>query len=416
MGRRMYGVAVGGEHAGEYTRCRAHDPNTCRFHAAGSHEMMDDGDALEYNERVIAGASSDNTMGSLGKQQTRFQHARRRSLGARLKAHARRTIVTAIAVTCLFPALSACGTTYASSAPSTPSSSYSQTADGSNDSQSSTDSSSTSTDSDASSSSSSSSGSSSDVQDWVDKGKEALNKAKNSDTYQQLKEYASGALDSLSSTLDSYSSSGSSSGNTGSSVDGGSGSTSQYSSISKEEALAALQQVRVADADSSSYSRSDYKHWVSSTSATNNTGSTPSCMNVRNAIIARAGQDVQLSSDGCKVESATITDPYGAGNLSVSEVDIDHVVPLEYVNQHGGAAWSSQRKQDYANDMSQGHLLAVSSSANRQKGSKGPSEWMPAANQCEYAKDWAGTLQEWNITATQADWNTLNTTIQQCAA
>lgn len=50
--RMMYGVARTGEHAGEYTRCRAKDPATCRYHAPGSHRMMDDAQFTVASERL----------------------------------------------------------------------------------------------------------------------------------------------------------------------------------------------------------------------------------------------------------------------------------------------------------------------------------------------------------------------------
>lgn len=414
MSDAVYGIASRGVHKGEYTRCRAVDVESCPNHVHGSHGRMSESDVLAYNERVIADDAAGSGHGQLRKRRA-YRHEHRRSLGFRIRGSAKRTIVAAIAVTCLFPMFSACGsgTSYSGVAQPENYDAYSQdwlptqhdyeTGENSGGN--------TGNDSDIEQSDGDRSSWQDKAQDLYEKGKDAVDDVRGSETYQKVKKYASDkagdAMDALAGSLD---------GSGSQSVDGGSGSTAQYMSISKEQALSDLNQVRIAQADDASYSRADYKHWVSSTSAPNHPMGTPRCMNVRNAIIARAGQQVQLSSNGCKVTSATITDPYGAGDLSISEVDIDHVVPLEYVNQHGGAAWSSQRKQDYANDMSQGHLLAVSSSANRQKGSKGPSEWMPAANQCEYAKSWAGTLQQWDLTTTRADWNKLNSVIQQCAA
>lgn len=413
MSDAVYGIASRGVHKGEYTRCRAVDVESCPNHVHGSHERLPESDVLAYNERVIADGAADGR--GLLRKHRGYKHEHRRSLGSRIRRSAKRTIVAAIAVTCLFPMLSACGSNNAYSGVTPPDDydAYSQDwlptqhdyeTGGNSGGDRSDDSSTKQSDGDESSWQDK-------AQELYDKGKDAVDDVRGSETYQKAKKYASekagDAMDALAGAL---------AGSGSQSVDGGSGSTSQYMSISKEQALSDLNQVRIAESDDASYSRADYKHWVSSTSAPNHPMGTPGCMNVRNAIIARAGQQVQLSSNGCKVESATITDPYGAGDLSISEVDIDHVVPLEYVNQHGGASWSAQRKQDYANDMSQGHLLAVSSSANRQKGSKGPAEWMPAANQCEYAKSWAGTLQQWDLTTTRADWNKLNNVIQQCAA
>lgn len=39
----------------------------------------------------------------------------------------------------------------------------------------------------------------------------------------------------------------------------------------------------------------------------------------------------------------------------------------------------------------------VQSEANRQNGAKGPDDWMPAVNQCQYAKRWEHLLEKYDL-------------------
>lgn len=72
-------------------------------------------------------------------------------------------------------------------------------------------------------------------------------------------------------------------------------------------------------------------------------------------------------------------------------LDIDHMVPLREAHVSGAHSWSREKKRQYANDLDNSdHLIAVSASANRSKGSKDPAKWMPPnrAYWCKYLADW----------------------------
>ena len=87
------------------------------------------------------------------------------------------------------------------------------------------------------------------------------------------------------------------------------------------------------------------------------------------------------------------------------------MVPLANAHRSGGYAWDRERKRQYANYLAYpGHLIAVSRSANRSKGSKGPDEWRPPNQDywCQYALDWATIKREWDLTATQSEADALS--------
>jgi hypothetical protein len=62
---------------------------------------------------------------------------------------------------------------------------------------------------------------------------------------------------------------------------------------------------------------------------------------------------------------------------------------------HGGLRLSSDKKWQFANDPD--NLLATLASANRRKGAKGPDQWMPSIDQCEYAKRWESLLAKYQL-------------------
>jgi len=199
---------------------------------------------------------------------------------------------------------------------------------------------------------------------------------------------------------------------------GGDGNTGSAS-----ETITKLDALTVAPASNASYNRDEWKHWDDLTS----------CWNVREqTLVDEAVQDGTLVmldkkknpttdiSKACYVTAGTWIDPYtGATFTDPKELDIDHMIPLNYVAQHGGQAWNADKKEDYANNRDYpNHLIAVSASANRSKSDKGPSEWKPEnqAYWCQYATDWVNISTTWKLTVAQADKDTLREMLNTCPA
>lgn len=99
--------------------------------------------------------------------------------------------------------------------------------------------------------------------------------------------------------------------------------------------------------------------------------------------------------------------PYTGETISnANKIDYDHIIPLAYVDGHGGNKWTAEKKNEFAFNTSVG--ICVSASSNRAKGAKGPAEWMPSMNQKWYCYRWLQIATEYNISISQADYDVIS--------
>lgn len=143
---------------------------------------------------------------------------------------------------------------------------------------------------------------------------------------------------------------------------------------------------------SSSYDRSEWGGWVDEDN---------DCQNTRAEILIRDSQ-VDTTLEGCRVVSGLWLLPYtGGSETSASRIDIDHVIPLKWAYSRGGSSWPRAKKRMFSNDPE--NLLSTSASANRSKGAKGPSRWMPNINKCAYAKKWQRLIEKYRLVINSAE-------------
>jgi hypothetical protein len=171
-------------------------------------------------------------------------------------------------------------------------------------------------------------------------------------------------------------------------------------------ASAQLAKLTVAKAGSmAGYSREKFPHWKS----------TGSNCDVRDSVLKRDGSKVKLS--GCNVVAGTWKSVYDAKTLtSPTQVDIDHVVPLANAWRSGASSWTTDKREDFANDLTDPQLVAVSAGSNRSKGDQDPSTWKPPAtsNWCQYAQDWVAVKTHWKLTVTTAEKSALADMLEKC--
>ncbi|HLU95836.1 MAG TPA: HNH endonuclease family protein [Thermobifida alba] len=139
----------------------------------------------------------------------------------------------------------------------------------------------------------------------------------------------------------------------------------------------------------------------------------------RNDILARDLEDVEFASDGCKVLSGTLHDPYTGKTIEFTSEDpqavqIDHVVPLSLAWRMGADGWDRDTRVEFANDP--GNLLASDGPANREKSDSGPGEWQPHEGfQCTYAVIYIDVLYRYDLPVSDQDHKGLSTMLDTCA-
>jgi hypothetical protein len=143
------------------------------------------------------------------------------------------------------------------------------------------------------------------------------------------------------------------------------------------------------------------------------------CMSARHEVLKAESVDpTQISWSGCTVTGGRWYGAFtGTWVTNPSHLDIDHFVPLANAHASGGWAWSSTTKRNYYNDLSDPkHLIAVTASANRSKGSRGPESWKPSDTSywCVYAHTWANIKTRWELTVTTSELAALTSMLSTC--
>ena len=129
-------------------------------------------------------------------------------------------------------------------------------------------------------------------------------------------------------------------------------------------------------------------------------------------VVYRAG------TNGCVVVSGMLADPYTATGISYvrgrSRVDIDHVVALGDAWRTGAARRAASKRLALANDPL--NLLAVSASANRQKGDADAAAWLPAnkAYRCVYVARQLAVKLKYALWATRSERGAMQRVLINC--
>lgn len=167
------------------------------------------------------------------------------------------------------------------------------------------------------------------------------------------------------------------------------------------------------------YKRTEWNHWI------NINGS--NCWTIReealfdqaekNSIVLldKDNKETKDKNNACSIKSGKWKDPYTNEIISnPSKTDVDHTSALSATARAGGQSWDKAKKEAFANDLD--HLIVTSQKANRQKGDKTPSEWLPENQKswCMYAKIYINILHKYNLNVSQKDKDTLMNIINTC--
>ena len=103
----------------------------------------------------------------------------------------------------------------------------------------------------------------------------------------------------------------------------------------------------------------------------------------------------------CRVNSGFWIDPYSGRSIVPADLmAIDHLVPLREAHASGGYAWSSERRQAYANYLGDAnHLVAVAADEHQRKAGRDPAIYLPpnAAFRCTYLAAWIRIKDAWGL-------------------
>jgi hypothetical protein len=154
------------------------------------------------------------------------------------------------------------------------------------------------------------------------------------------------------------------------------------------------------------YSREKFLHWA---------GVSGAC-DTRETVLKRDGQDVRTDAT-CSPTAGTWHSPYDGGTWTkASDVDIDHTVPLGQAWESGASSWTTERRKEFANDLTHPQLRAVTDNVNQAKGDKAPDEWRPPlrTDWCAYATDWITVKQYYQLTVTDGERSALTDMLNSC--
>lgn len=172
-------------------------------------------------------------------------------------------------------------------------------------------------------------------------------------------------------------------------------------------AVSRLNALTVApESHQSSYRRELFPHWITITGT----------CNTREQVLKRDGSNVQVNSS-CAPISGSWYSPYdGATWYNAADIDIDHIVPLAEAWRSGAWAWTTARREAYANDLGGPELWAVTDRVNQAKGDKDPAAWQPprAAFRCTYARAWIQVKWYYGLSVDSAEKAALQGMLATC--
>lgn len=169
--------------------------------------------------------------------------------------------------------------------------------------------------------------------------------------------------------------------------------------------------VREIPANLPKYDRGDWRHW---------TDADRDCQNTRHEVLVEETLIAPTfkAADQCQVLSGQWLGLFtGTTVTEASKLDVDHMVPLANAHRSGAWDWDADRRKAYANNLDDSyHLIAVTASANRSKGARGPDAWQPRdeAYMCQYATDWVLIKSNWGLSVTAAEWIALDWMLGSC--
>ncbi|MCU1547650.1 MAG: hypothetical protein JWO29_601 [Arthrobacter sp.] len=145
----------------------------------------------------------------------------------------------------------------------------------------------------------------------------------------------------------------------------------------------------------------------------------------RNDILARdlANETFKPGTKDCVVATGTLADKYTGRTISFvrgadtsSEVQIDHIIPLNNAWQTGAQQISAEQRRQFANDPL--NLMAADGPTNGAKSDKDAATWLPPnkAFRCEYVVRQTAVKAKYQLWVTQAEHDAIAGILATCPA
>ncbi|MFG1709703.1 HNH endonuclease family protein [Nonomuraea sp. M3C6] len=136
----------------------------------------------------------------------------------------------------------------------------------------------------------------------------------------------------------------------------------------------------------------------------------------REIVLHRDATEITTGWD-CSAIQGTWYSRYDGKTLhSEAEIDVDHLVPLSNAWRSGARAWTDAQRYSFANDLIRPELIAVSESANLDKGGRSPISWRPRKDYwCTYARAWITVKHHYRLTVTENEKRALAEMLGACA-
>ena len=141
----------------------------------------------------------------------------------------------------------------------------------------------------------------------------------------------------------------------------------------------------------------------------------------RNDVLARDLVEEIIDSDGCKVLSGKLLDPYSGAIISFTQgrgtsqlVPVDHVVAVSDAWQKGAFKWDAPKRISFYNDPL--NLQATQMRLNSQKGDGDAATWLPPLKsyRCTYVARQIAVKAKYAIWITKAEKSAMKAILAKC--
>ena len=141
----------------------------------------------------------------------------------------------------------------------------------------------------------------------------------------------------------------------------------------------------------------------------------------RNDVLARDLTREVVDSDGCKVLSGRLVDPYSGISIDFIQgrgtsqlVPIDHIVAVSDAWQKGAFKWDATKRVNFYNDPL--NLQATQMKLNSQKGDGDAATWLPPLKsyRCMYVARQIAVKAKYSIWVTKAEKAAMKSILSKC--